>query len=104
MLFTGSAHAVEDDFDAVKKAAEQGDALSQYSLGFMYARGNGVPEDDAEAARWYRHAAEQGHAAAQFLLGIMYHNGSRRDTEQCRCTARPPNRDGASHGFHVQQW
>ena len=75
MLFTGSAHAAEDDFDAVKKAAEQGDALSQYSLGFMYARGNGVPEDDAEAARWYRQATEQGHAAAQQNLGTMYAYG-----------------------------
>ena len=76
MLFTGSAHTAEDDFlDAVKKAAEQGDALSQYSLGFMYARGNGVPEDDAEAARWYRQATEQGHAAAQQNLGTMYAYG-----------------------------
>ncbi len=54
MLFTGSAHAVEDDFDAVKKAAEQGDVDAQYNLGVMYAYGDGVPEDDAEAVRWYR--------------------------------------------------
>ena len=29
----------------------------------------GVPEDDAEAVRWYRKAAEQGHAGAQYNLG-----------------------------------
>ena len=34
-----------------------------------------VPQDYAEAARWYRTAAEQGHAAAQFSLGVMYSNG-----------------------------
>ena len=28
MLFMGSAHAAADDFDAVKKAAEQGDVFS----------------------------------------------------------------------------
>ena len=39
MLFTGSAHTVEDDFDVVKKAAEQGDAEAQYNLGVMYAMG-----------------------------------------------------------------
>ena len=31
-----------------------------------------MPEDYAEAARWYRKAAEQGHVAAQFMLGVMY--------------------------------
>jgi TPR repeat protein len=41
----------------------------------MYARGEGVPEDDAEAVRWYRLAAEQGLAAAQLNLGGSYANG-----------------------------
>ena len=30
--------------------AEEGDARAQYNLGLMYAEGNGVPEDDREAA------------------------------------------------------
>ena len=41
----------------------------------MYEYGNGVPEDDEEAVRWYRLAAEQGHASAQYNLGVMYHEG-----------------------------
>jgi Asp-tRNA(Asn)/Glu-tRNA(Gln) amidotransferase A subunit family amidase len=41
----------------------------------MYANGYGVPEDDAEAVRWYRMAAEQGSADAQSNLGVMYANG-----------------------------
>ena len=41
----------------------------------MHARGEGVPEDDAEAVRWYRLAAEQGYAGAQFNLGVMYTGG-----------------------------
>ena len=57
------------------KAADQGHAEAQVSLGFMYATGRGVPEDDAQAVAWYREAADQGHAGAQFNLGVMYSNG-----------------------------
>ena len=34
-----------------------------------------MPQDDAEAVRWYRLAAEQGEAIAQNNLGLMYSNG-----------------------------
>ena len=43
--------------------------------GTRYGNGRGVPQDDAEAARWYRLAADQGDADAQFLLGVRYANG-----------------------------
>ena len=46
-------------------AAEQGHAAAQYNLGNMYSDGKVVPEDDAEAVKWYRKAAEQGNAEAQ---------------------------------------
>ena len=36
----------------------------------MYGAGRGVPQDDAEAVRWYRLAAEQGEASAQYNLGV----------------------------------
>ena len=55
--------------------AEQGDAFAQARLGVMYDLGDGVPEDDEEAVRWYRLAAEQENAAAQNALGVMYDNG-----------------------------
>lgn len=58
-----------------RKAAEQGDAVAQSSLGLAYARGQGVPRNYAEAAQWFRRAAEHGDAEAQFDLGIMYANG-----------------------------
>ena len=41
----------------------------------MYANGEGVPQNDAEAVKWYRKAAEQGDAEAQANLGFMYDNG-----------------------------
>ena len=58
-----------------RKAAEQGHADAQNSLGEMYAKGLGVGEDQAEALYWYRMAAEQGHADAQNNLGQMYQHG-----------------------------
>ena len=41
----------------------------------MYNSGRGVPQDDAEAVRWFRLAAEQGVAAAQLALGVSYATG-----------------------------
>ena len=53
--------------------AEQGDATAQ--LGLMYDKGEGVPQDDDEAVKWYRKAADQGDASAQNNLGLMYEFG-----------------------------
>ena len=58
-----------------KQSAEQGNALAQSNLGWMYENGEGVQLDKREAVKWYRKAAEQGYALAQFGLGWMYSNG-----------------------------
>ena len=55
--------------------AEQGDAAAQTNLGYMYARGKVVLQDNKEAVKWYTKAAEQGHALAQYNLALMYDNG-----------------------------
>ena len=47
----------------------------QYKLGRFYDKGQGVPHDYAEAAKWYRKAAEGGDRDAQYYLGILYYNG-----------------------------
>jgi hypothetical protein len=52
--------------------AETGDAAAQNRLGLIYQNGEGVPQNDAEAVRWYLKAAEQGYADAQNNLGLMY--------------------------------
>ena len=41
----------------------------------MYANGEGVSRNAAEAVRLYRLAAEQGEATAQFNLGLHYEFG-----------------------------
>lgn len=60
---------------ACRRLADQGVAGAQYNLGVMYKKGQGVPQDYAEAAKWFRKAAEQGRADAQSNLGMMYENG-----------------------------
>ena len=42
------------------------------ALGVSYAKGEGVAEDKAEAAEWYRKSAEQGYADAQYNLSLCY--------------------------------
>ena len=37
--------------------ANQGDANAQFHLGTMYTTGSGVPQDFAEAAKWFRKSA-----------------------------------------------
>ena len=49
--------------EAVKwyqKAADQGDAVAQSFLGFMYEDGQGMPKNLSEAKKWYQKAADQG--------------------------------------------
>jgi hypothetical protein len=68
----------------LRPLAEQGHARAQFNLGVAYANGRGVPQDHAEAVKWWRLAAEvkwwrlaaeQGLANAQFNLGVAYHLG-----------------------------
>jgi hypothetical protein len=74
-LVVAGPSIADDETDMLHFAAEQGRADAQYSLGVRYENGKGVPQDYAEAFRWYRLAAEQGNAPAQFKLGVMYGNG-----------------------------
>ena len=60
---------------AIRDRAASGNAEAQYNLGLLYDSGQGVPQDYAQEATWYRKAAEQGNANAQTALGSMYVNG-----------------------------
>lgn len=59
----------------LRKAADQGDPVAQTNLGFLCYKGDGVPQDFAEAHKWLSRAAERGNATAQYNLGILYLNG-----------------------------
>ncbi|MBK8568743.1 MAG: sel1 repeat family protein [Nitrosomonadales bacterium] len=69
---------------------------AQYTLGIMYSNGQGVIQDDQQAAFWYHKAAEQGHAEAQFNLGLMYHNGQgvTQDDQQAASWYRKAGQQG----------
>ena len=71
-------------FNEVKLTAIDGDADAQFELAGLYARGDVVEQNLAEAVKWYRKAAEQGHDGAQYKLGLSYQNGKgvpQSDTE-----------------------
>ena len=55
--------------------AEQGDPAAEAGIGFLFHKGLGVTQDDAEAATWFVKAAEQGQAEAQLLLGTLFFFG-----------------------------
>jgi TPR repeat protein len=70
-----SLFAAELSFELVKERAEAGNASAQAYLGVMYREGEGVEQDEREAAKWFRKAAYQGHALAQGSLAVMYLGG-----------------------------
>jgi uncharacterized protein len=73
----GVAAFLADDFATaifeLTPLAEQGSEKAQVVVGLMYKEGGqGVPQDYAEALKFFRLAAEQGISAAQVGLGEMY--------------------------------
>lgn len=57
------------------KTARAGDQRAQYQLGLMYANGDGVPQDFAAAAKWFRLAADRGYASAREGLRFLASTG-----------------------------
>ncbi|MFN0317365.1 MAG: tetratricopeptide repeat protein, partial [Burkholderiales bacterium] len=60
-----------------RKAAEQGHAPGQYAIAQMYATGEGVVRDLAEARRWWKLAAAQDHVDAIVALATEAERGAR---------------------------
>ena len=56
-------------------------------LAGMYFFGEGVPENNVDAMRWFRIAAEQEHSNAQYYLGWLYPARRRRHFEGLRAGA-----------------
>ena len=74
------------------------EAVRHFNLGAAYARGDsGLPQDERQAAHYYKLAADEGHAGAQFVLGLTYTRkvvaGCRRTIERpCASSSSPPTR------------
>ncbi len=59
------------NLNGYRKAAEKGDAETQYQLAECYYNGQGVEEDYTEAIKWYSKAAKQGFKIAKEVLDII---------------------------------
>jgi len=59
----------------VRPPALKGEGWAQSWLADAYRDGQGVVQDYAEAAKWYRLSAQQGNATGQFNLGATYDYG-----------------------------
>jgi hypothetical protein len=53
------------------EASRLGDAEAQFSLGWMYANGRGMPRDNRMASLFFGLAAEQGHEYAKKMLAFV---------------------------------
>jgi clan AA aspartic protease (TIGR02281 family) len=85
----------------VRPLADQGNAGAQISLGLMYSKGEGVPQNYTEAMKWFRLAADQGVPEAQFTLGRMYHDGEGVPLDYAEATKW--YRKAADQGFALAQ-
>lgn len=60
----------------MQAAAEQGHALAQHGLGFMYLQGECVAQaDPQQAAAWFQKAADQGLVGSMATLAGLYEQG-----------------------------
>ena len=55
------------------KATNKGHVEAMYRLGFMYEFGQGVAENNIQAAEWYRKAIDKGNYEAMYRLGVLYY-------------------------------
>lgn len=70
-----AAARAESPLDALRRAAQAGDAAAQSELADAYYVGRGVPQDASEAARLWTLAAARGDAAAKESLAGLYVEG-----------------------------
>ena len=64
------------------KAAEQGHALAQHGLGFMFMEGECTEADPEQAVSWFRKAANQGLTGSMVTLAMMYQEGRGVDKDE----------------------
>ncbi|TMG86328.1 MAG: sel1 repeat family protein [Betaproteobacteria bacterium] len=57
------------------KLAQKQDPVAEYTLAQIYAQGDGVPKDDAQARKWLKLAAEHGNPEAEYEMGMALREG-----------------------------
>ena len=76
-------------FQGLSALAAGGNSDAQVNLGYMYARGEAVPQDQAHALRLYELSAAQGNGEGMNALGYKYEYG----------TGVVPNMETAIHWY-----
>ncbi|MFM8991328.1 MAG: peptidoglycan-binding protein, partial [Alphaproteobacteria bacterium] len=67
--------APADPLEALRQAAERGNASAHFEMGARHANGEGLPQDWAAARAWFQRAAEAGNGVAQHNLAVLYERG-----------------------------
>jgi uncharacterized protein len=88
----------------LRPLADKGDALAEFNLSQLYARGRGVQRDYTEAIWWLRKAANQGLAIAEHYLGLAYTDGDgvpQDDAEAARWFRLAADKGFPTAQFHL---
>src|SRR5256885_10412402 len=75
MIFAADAPQPDLPIEQLQRDASAGDAKAMGTLGFKYLIGQGVKQDVAEAANWFRKSADAGNTEAMCNLAVLYQNG-----------------------------
>ncbi|WP_255990118.1 two-component regulator propeller domain-containing protein [Chitinolyticbacter albus] len=71
----------DNALQAMRAAAEAGNAKAMFNLGLTYQYGRGVAQDKQAALVWYRKAAERGEPRAYTFIGRLYDVSGKPDIE-----------------------
>lgn len=96
------AYRAHDYKSALKEFKSNPTRDSQYNLGVMYFKGEGVKADPLEGVEWFRKAAAKGQVQAQFVLGTIFDGG--KNVTQDRAAAAKWYRKAAEQGHPQAQF
>lgn len=67
--------SMEQEFEIAREMAKQGNPFAQIRLAQCFLHGEGTPEDEKQAFKWYHKAAVQGVPKAQMMIAFFYFDG-----------------------------
>ena len=116
LIEEGNQYYAQNDYqsalDSFIRATELGEGAAlqdvYYTLGMMYQRGAGVPQDYEQAVEWYNKAVEHGHwgarlqLAAMIDLGLIDENKTNENAHNEPGASKPLS--GVVDGIHVGKY
>lgn len=93
-----------DALRLLKPLAQKGQPFAQYTLGYMFAFGKGVPKNQRRAVKWIGKAADQGLPAAEYYLGLAYSFGRgvpKNYTEAAEWFSKAAHQDFPPAQYHL---